>query len=860
MCNTVKHKLFNRFVKPQDGFTLVELSIVIIIVGIMSIPAFNAYTLYKRQQVVEQTEDAMREANVALGNFRAVYGRYPCPARANAVLGDADYGYEFVAAGACATVAGGVVQVNSNNATNANVMANPEIYIGTIPFRTLNMDERDAYDGARARLSYAVTGLLTDAATYANADGGISIVRDDGSGTNTDVSALTIADSAHFIVVSHGLENDGSISREGTVLGVCPAVSSTGENCDNDATFRMEEQQVSFDDSISYFVSDSIEQWQVSVADDNDIHLRRANNMAMGIAETDLTAGMYQAEIRDNAPGDAIMLVDATAAGTEGQTLVNSVCDDGDTGCFAPRLIGGDRVIDPVNNGFECPPHPVSGNPQYVVAAENGGFRCEEEIWFSCPAGEFAAGFDTNGNLICSVSPPPSCPTTNLTTTCGESRSVSASFISGNWYGYAYGGECYDLDPWTATNTADVNALPNIAAVQDYINNTTSGLNFQTRNARDCDSVQDDALTRDTFECVSGAWNPTPVRTIERHRHNNNTLGSRPPLQGGGYWRAETSGAAYNVAAPMSVDPGNGQNNHDCWCREDYYVQTQSCGGGLTGTQFRIVKQTCPQTDRHRRVQVYPASGWNTSGCSCAAGSGTDTVSCRSHFSGTPAHPQGVQGNVDIPYTLSCPGPVRVNGTPDTSDCECPVAPAGSPRLSTVACPFGFTNSFTWGGNNYVDVDLIRREDWICPTGPAPQKPINSNADGGYYTAPSVAHDPVCNCNTSMPDQPHTISCAAHPDFGPGYDGTGVHYQLAWTCPGGTYEAPDIAGGSNEVSRDCHKCKWQQGSDNGTSSTAGGTVQLGQDCPSCSGTQSCYVPLGPGSFQNYSACYCAAQP
>ena len=807
------------------------MAIVIAIFGAVLASGVKIYTLYKESQIIEQTDMSMLRANTAISSFREMYGRYPCPAKIDAVRGDLDYGYESIDAvtGDCVAVAGGVLLATSNNAA----LPNQDVFIGILPFRQLNLPEKLVSDGYKNRISYAVTGLLANDITYNNTSGGISII--DNNNNNT----ITPPDSAHFVIVSHNKKDGGAITQNGIVTNPCLGGTLDGENCDNDSTFRVGLMRNDFDDLVNYSVSDSIQQWQISNDNNQNIHLRRADNIAMGINETDNTTGFSEAEILDPVAGipcvpspgvpcePAIIRASADpASGDNGQFFTSNICDESGVNCFASSVIAGWTPA----KGMDC-------GTEYLTGIANGVPICENEITFSCPTGTFISGFDGSGKLVCDVQPPVKCSDENLTTSCGDTRNVTAFFYNGSWYGYAYSGQYYTIDP---LDIPTITAAASIADVRTYIDT----LNNTTRTSVDAGPTHSNAMVRDAFKCTAGNWVTTPVRKLERI-YTNTDLSYFTALYNGWSWPAETGGTAYVPAAPMSVDVNNTDNHHDCWCREDYRVATGTCPAGTAGNTFTIQQQSCPQSGNSWST-VYNTD--SSRFCVCAPGENTTTGSCKSYFgySGN-----GVVGNVEYEHTTTCnAGVPTTTTTADLDECECPSM--NTPVYTTDSCPTGTTNSFVYAGITYNDKSNVYTQDWICPTGAAPVKPIASSAEAGYYSARTLVHTQACVCDNAL-TKPYHENCL------PGEQGTGKDYLLPWNCITGTFDAPSA---SNLVSDNCHSCIWQTGTkrSDGPHPT-GGIVEKGTACPSCTGTQTCHEVVGIGPvYDVWDACYCAGQP
>ena len=61
----------------QTGFTIVELLIVVVVIGILAAITIVAYNGIKKRAVVSQTTSELSVLNKAIAAYRAVYGIYP---------------------------------------------------------------------------------------------------------------------------------------------------------------------------------------------------------------------------------------------------------------------------------------------------------------------------------------------------------------------------------------------------------------------------------------------------------------------------------------------------------------------------------------------------------------------------------------------------------------------------------------------------------------------------------------------------------------------------------------------------------------------------------------------------------------
>ena len=224
----------------SKGFTLVEVSIVLIIVGILSVALIRAYSLYYSQYRLARTTERISQIEDALENFLLVKGRLPCAAPRNVLRTDSAYGREED----CTTVSPSTVRASGIKGGN--------IRIGLVPTRTLGIADAYSVDGWGRLLTYAVSENQSSVATFTNDGGEIDVL--DESGTSR---LIGLGNFAHYVVVSSGRSGRGGYNESGTPYLPCDTSSSEGENCDDDGVFLESVLNEAgngeyFDDKISY--------------------------------------------------------------------------------------------------------------------------------------------------------------------------------------------------------------------------------------------------------------------------------------------------------------------------------------------------------------------------------------------------------------------------------------------------------------------------------------------------------------------------------------------------------------------------------------------------------------------------------
>jgi prepilin-type N-terminal cleavage/methylation domain-containing protein len=130
----------------QLGFTLIEMAMVLVILGLMVGGGIIAVTPLVDQAHTTQTNTALDQVENALVLFAIRNNRLPCPADGSLTTASANYGVENVTTGA----------------TPYTCFTNPATTLANavIPWKTLGLDESYSVDGWGNRLSYFAANAL----------------------------------------------------------------------------------------------------------------------------------------------------------------------------------------------------------------------------------------------------------------------------------------------------------------------------------------------------------------------------------------------------------------------------------------------------------------------------------------------------------------------------------------------------------------------------------------------------------------------------------------------------------------------------------------------------------------------------
>ncbi len=820
---TIINNKISKISDKQSGFTLVEIALVLLIIGLILTPAIQMYHQYRIDKDWDETEENIDDIKISLGGFRNVYGRYPCPSPIDAVPGDVDYGHELADCRTTAPAPG----TCSNGICTYTSLSGEDVAVGAIPFKILNLTEKQAYDSSLSKITYAVTLDLTTNTSFDMNGGGISIV----DKNNPAESLISPADSAHFVIISHGKNQSGSYTRAGVISHNCTTGSpAEQENCDADTIFTSGDYDAAtFDDRISFFSPVQTSEWQTSEVQANAIALKNTDSSAIGANITQDLTGEEEAVIFDVGSTSASGIIRASS-----DFLSERICDETTGRCFRPELIAGTLdcsgsrcQVSTLGNGMSC--YTSGGPDNFMGAIEDNDLECTDEIFVTCPNNQLISGIN-NGQITCAPPAGENCSATTRTSACGPT--VTVPFAYDGDYSVTYTGECRMITNVTAANFSyAISLLPNPNAITSVINS----INSTPRNIVECNTSAANSQTRDAWLCTNGTFSATPNKTHEK----NHPWSSYPsnPVSSATPWPAE-------IGNNSTADPNNNQYDHDCWCREDYRARLVDCPSGLSGNRIIIEKHTCPQTS-HRWTNVLTSDAF----CACAPGTTQTTQSCNSYYdevngtSGT----SGLTGYVTKTFDVSCVGGVPVTDTTpsniDTSQCACPNKPQIVNRTS---CPTGQTNSWSWSGGTETNVATLSTQDWSCPgtfTGGLPDP-------GSWGSVTPYSPIPACTCDSSLTAL-ETLACPT------GQQGTGIIYKKEWDCSTGGWEPQEDW---DLVNNNCSSCSWQAPSGSPTLENFAYGVAKGSPCACGSPPAAlCHDFAGGGKYSVWSSCQCEVQ-
>ncbi len=195
----------------RGAFTLLELSIVIVIIGLLISMGFSISKKMIDTAKLSATQNRMDAIEKSLSTFFQKNGRLPCPGDESLQISSANYGLEASAAGLDTCAGGAIAASYTTNATYVRKAAE-----GSVPVLTLGLPKDFMYDGWGRKIAYAVNPVMTTSG-YAR---DYFPLKHSVCATNTairikDASGAYRSSSAVYALISYGLNGHGGYGNDG---------------------------------------------------------------------------------------------------------------------------------------------------------------------------------------------------------------------------------------------------------------------------------------------------------------------------------------------------------------------------------------------------------------------------------------------------------------------------------------------------------------------------------------------------------------------------------------------------------------------------------------------------------------------
>lgn len=419
-----------------SGFTLIEICIVLIIVGIVMVPLFKMYDLYIKDQKRLKTLEAIDNSIALLGT--ASVQSLLCPSDRGLPPGDPNYmmerrignsstqpcdlpAYGITGVGTCSP-SGGICLVPGLRDVNNDTLIDDmdAVLIGGVPSISLiqqvaaNQSSSTIYsnlgvDGYGNLLTYAVSVIMTDPGAIDDGYdlGNISLIDEFNAPTGG------INGNADFVVLSHGMDGAGAFTTEGVIGTPCAGIGNSvdADNCDDtDATFRLALGKYEavgntyYDDYIRTYKTGYGNLWDNMTDPGTGVITTHVRNTTLGNVGVNMSTPSEQLEVNGNIrtshyarsnlicsasvpttptyPGRCFDVRSITAPDAATQSTID---------CSAGQIMMG------LQTNFNAGTGRYTTTPQ----CRSQNFTATQPMQATCPTGTYISGFKEDGHLIC---------------------------------------------------------------------------------------------------------------------------------------------------------------------------------------------------------------------------------------------------------------------------------------------------------------------------------------------------------------------------------------------------------------------------------------------------------------------------
>lgn len=208
----------------KKGFSLIEMAVVLAISGTIAASFLTISSAQQEASSYEITADRLDAIEEAINIFVNKTGYLPCVAPSD----DAENTATFAVSVDCTQASPADPSIASIGSGSDNV------WIGTVPTRSLNLPDKYYYDGWNNRFTYAIIKEQAAGADAFNnysssaTTGVIQIV----DRNNNQVTPADTKSIISYVIVSHGKDGLGGYNRNGSLGKACAASSKDMGNCD----------------------------------------------------------------------------------------------------------------------------------------------------------------------------------------------------------------------------------------------------------------------------------------------------------------------------------------------------------------------------------------------------------------------------------------------------------------------------------------------------------------------------------------------------------------------------------------------------------------------------------------------------
>lgn len=412
------HKLskLHKAISNENGMTLIDLAVAMMVIGLLITPVLFALKEYKRDRIININNNHVEAVNLAIERFYLANNFFPCPADPTLPLTNANHGV-----------------ADSTGAAVAPFCNRQE---GSVPYQTLGLNIEKIYDGWNNKLLYAVTDAMAQNGGFPAGTAGAlqiqevniidhpvtclpvcanSLLPYPGAipnpcdpAVNYPANAISTSNNITYTILTHGEDGRGAYTENGGApIAACVAgASADDENCNGDTIYISNQNNCltdttntvnRFDDGI---IPGALSLVADGLGDTRGLPSRMFEDRVPGsIGNTVSFSGINNENPQRELDiiGD-IVATDTngiTGDGGDGSARAENFCSAADpASCFKAALIGGNEP------SMQC-----AGNTAMIAIGSNQA-TCVRQFSATattapCPTGQYVISLSATGGAIC---------------------------------------------------------------------------------------------------------------------------------------------------------------------------------------------------------------------------------------------------------------------------------------------------------------------------------------------------------------------------------------------------------------------------------------------------------------------------
>lgn len=390
---TAQANKIRKHVQSEQGFTLIDVAILMLVIGLLTVPFIQAYNANIKQRSITTTNGSFAQIRAAIESYYFENGYYPCPADPALGPNDNNFGAENrTDDGNPATMDDCVTGAVAN-------LPNPgdTVMWGAVPHVALGLTVDQTLDFHRNKVIYSVSEEKTKDTTF-NTPSVISInVTNDNANCSLPANPVT-TNGVHLVLTSSGDDGAGGYTLAGQPLAACSIAGTPtldSENCDRDNVFvspicsRDTNAGATFYDDLIDTATWNTTPSKIWDTANNPDELGSSVGF-VGIANRD---PQYHVDVSGN-----IRTQDsATDPNKKGNAHAREFCAADGSACFDP-----DSIAD-YDSKMNCDDNEEGMTG--IAKSEAGCIKVVPNATESeCDDNEYAIGFTAGGTVICSAS------------------------------------------------------------------------------------------------------------------------------------------------------------------------------------------------------------------------------------------------------------------------------------------------------------------------------------------------------------------------------------------------------------------------------------------------------------------------